>query len=151
MPTDVIDGTIETVKLKRKAGKASIFDTIVVRQADGTEATLKKMVTTEPVSSALQPGVTARIYTFSAFDMKGIHGLRTSDGRALFGFPSNNEKIMMVVMAISVVVFGAWLAVDNRIALLPIALFVLGIIGTIFYRKGRLDAAKQFASDSRAA
>jgi hypothetical protein len=148
MPTSTIDGTIETAKLKRKARKISIFDTIVIRQPDGTEATLKKMVTAEPVSSALQPGAQGRFYTYSAFDMKGIHGFRAADGRALHSFPANNENIMLFVLLISIAVFAGWYFIEERIALLPGALIILGTLGYFFYRKGRIDAAKQFEGDA---
>lgn len=148
MPVSTIDGTIETATLKRKAGKVSVYDTVLIRQKDGTEATLKKIQAVDPVASALQPGVSGRFYTFSAFDSKGVHGLRTADGQSLFGFPANNEKIMLIVLILAVVMFGGWFVLDNRIALLPAGLIILGGLGYFFYRKGRIDATRQFEADA---
>jgi hypothetical protein len=149
MPSSIIDGTIESVKLKRKAGKVSVFDTIVVRRTDGTKAELKGAQAIEPVAAALQAGARGRLYTFKLLDVNGIHGLRLENGQALYGFPANNENIMLLIALVNLALIVVYFAFDSGLPIfLSAPLFLLGAVGYWLYRSNRSSAKAQFEADA---
>ena len=48
------------------------------------------------VADALKPGTRGRFYLYTAIDHRGIHGVRTADGREIYGFGKQNEIISLV-------------------------------------------------------
>ena len=148
MSTSTIDGTIEQVVLGRSARGMQVFKAIHFRRNDGEEKILKKAVTTTDVAQELVPGAKGRFYMFKAFDIGGVHGVRTADGRAVYGFPGNNQKIFLIVGIVSVL----WIAVrlfliGDGIPLLSVGLLILSIVGYILMGKGRTEAQVQFDAD----
>jgi hypothetical protein len=149
MPTSTIDGTIEEAEPGRNRGGITVFKSIRFRSDDGTSRTLAKTVVKKPVADELVPGARGRFYLFNAFDMKGIHGLRTPDGRAIYEFPgSNNQKIFLLITVINVAWVVFMVAFADGIPLLGVALAILGVLGWYYMGKGQTEAKRQFDGDA---
>lgn len=148
MTTSIIDGAVEEAVPGRSRGGITVFKSIRFRLADGTERTMTKAIVKQPVADELTPGAKARFYQFYAFDIKGIHGVRTPDGRAVYAFPGNNKKLFLIIGIINLLWVGFKLAVDGEIPLLGAGLLVLAAVGWYFMGKGETEAKQQFDNDS---
>lgn len=148
MSTSIIDGTVEEVDVKTYRAGVRLFRTIRFRLDDGSEHTAKKLVTTKQVGDELTPGARGRFYLFKAFDIKGVHGVRTPDGREVFDFPSNNKKIFLIAGVLGVVWNILLILTRDAISLLGVAMIVLGAFGYYFMGKGKTEAQAQFDGDA---
>lgn len=148
MTTSVIDGTVEEIDVKTYRAGVRLFRTIRFRLDDGSEHTAKKLVTTAEVGDELVPGARGRFYLFKAFDIKGVHGVRTADGREVFGFPSNNQKIFLITGVLGVVWNLVLILTRDSISLLGVAMIVLSVLGWHFMGKGKREAEAQFDGDT---
>lgn len=148
MSVAAIDGTLEAANLKRKVRNISIYESIVIRRDGGGEEKLGKTMVSNQVADALQPGTRGRFYIYSAIDHKGMHGVRTADGKAAYDFPQNNEKIMLVVLALNAVWLIGGILLDGKARLFPLALVVLAVVVYPLYRKTRMEALRQFEADA---
>lgn len=147
MSVAAIDGTLEAANLKRKVRNISVYDRIVIRRDGGGEERLGKTMVSNPVADTLQPGTRGRFYTYASIDHKGLHGVRTAD-KAVYDFPQNNEKLMLVVLALNLVWLIGGIFYDGRARYLPLALVLLAAIVWPLYRKVRLETRQQFEADS---
>lgn len=104
------------------------------------------MVTPE-VGAALAPGLTGRFFFYQAIDHKGLHAIRPAGGALVARFPSTNETLMAVLVAINVVWVGAMAMLDDRIPIF--GLFLIAFTGSAFflYRATRKQAEAQLAAD----
>jgi hypothetical protein len=148
MSVAAIDGTLEAASLKRKVRNISVYDSIVIRRDGGGEERLGKTIVGNPVADALQPGTRGRFYTYASIDHKGMHAVRTADGKAVYDFPQNNEKLMLVVLAVNLIWLVGGILLDGRARYFPLALVVLAAIVYPLYRKTRLECRRQFDADS---
>lgn len=148
MSVSTIDGTLEAANLKRRGKSASLFDSVVIRTADGQEKRLGKTIVANAVADAMQPGTRGRFYPYSAIDHKGMHGLRTVDGVAIHEFPGSSERLMLIVLIINVVLLIGRFALEGKVWLLPLGLVVLAGIVYPLYRKTRIESRRQFDADS---
>jgi hypothetical protein len=148
MPTSIIDGSIEAADLKRSKGGASIFRSITFQQADGGSRTIRNAVVKDNVATELVPGARGRFYLYNAFDLKGVHGIRSADGRDVYGFAGNNQKIFLILGIFNLVWIAFTIAVRGGVPLLGAALFVLSVVGYIFMSKGQREAQEQFDGDA---
>ena len=149
MTTSIIDGTVEEAIRGRGRGDTTVFKSIRFQLADGTSRTVTKMVVKEPVTSELTPGAKGRFYLFNAFDLKGVHGVRTPDGRAVHAFPTSNRTIFLILGIVNF----AWVAlrvfaIDGQVPLLGLGLMVLAAVGWFFMGKGETEAKAQFEGDA---
>lgn len=149
MSTSIIDGTIEEAVPGRRRGSTAVFKSIRFQLNDGSSRTVTKAVVKQPLADELTPGAKGRFYLFNAFDLKGIHGLRTPDGRAVFAFPGSNRKLFLVLGLINL----AWVAfrlfvVDGQVPLLGVGLMILAAVGWYFMGKGEAEAKQQFEADA---
>lgn len=148
MSVSAIDGTLESVTVKRKTGKIWRIGDLSIRKADGANETIVGVaVVTPEVGAALQPGTTGRFYLYKAIDHKGIHAIRPASGPLVAKFPSTNETLMAILFVINVIVVIGLSAVAERPSWLAIAL--IPFTGTLFflYRATRVEAEKQVAAD----
>lgn len=148
MSVSTVDGSVEAAELKRSRGGLSIFSNIRFRLADGTTKTITKAVAKDSVAERLKPGSSGRFYLFNGFDLKGVHGVRTSDGQSLYEFPTSNAKLFLVLGIINLVWIVFKLAVDGEIPLLAVALIILAIVGYTLMSKTAREAKQQFDQDS---
>lgn len=148
MPTSTIDGTVEAADLKTDRAGIKIFRTIRFRLDDGSEHVLEKAVTTKAVGDELVPGARGRFYEYKAFDFKGVHGVRTPDGRDVYGFPGNNQKIFLLSGVIGVLWNIVLIATRESISLLGVAMIILSVVGWHFTSKGKREAQAQFDGDA---
>jgi hypothetical protein len=148
MTTSIIDGAVEEAVPGRSRGGITVFKSIRFRLDKGGERTVTKAVVKQEIAAELQPGARGRFYQFNAFDIKGIHGVRTPDGRAVYAFPGNNRKLFLILGIINLLWIGFKLAVDGEIPLLGAALLVLAGVGWYFMGKGETEARQQFDGDS---
>ena len=149
MTTSIIDGTVEEAVPGRSARGITVFKSIRFRGDDGSSRTVTKAVVKRPVADEIAPGAKGRFYLFNAFDMKGIHGVRTPDGRAVYEFPGGtNQKLFLVIAIINVFWIVVMLALEGGLPLLGVALAVIGTAGWIFMRKGQTEARQQFEADA---
>ena len=146
MGVSIIDGTIEERVLKRVRSNLRIFERISFRLADGSTKSIAKAIVDAELEDLLLPGTSGRFYLFTQIDHRGIHGVRTSDGRSRFKFPKNNEKMMLVALGIGLVLIALSVAMGG-VSLWGVLLILLGIPGYFLYRATRLAAEHQFAAD----
>jgi hypothetical protein len=149
MGTSIIDGTVTATEVRRKAKDMTIFKSVDFLRDDGTPYSLKNAVTKGGVTEALQPGAKGRFYGFTALDIRGIHGVRTADGRALFAYPGgNNQKIFLMATIVGGAFTAFMVATRGEIPLLAAAGLILGVVGTIFMGKGARETKAQFEGDT---
>ncbi|WP_447751671.1 hypothetical protein [Sphingopyxis fribergensis] len=148
MPTSIIDGSIEAADLKRAKGGATIFRSVTFQQADGGTRTIRNAVVKDNVAAELVPGARGRFYLYNAFDLKGVHGVRTIDGRDIYGFAGNNQKIFLILGIVNLAWIIFTIAVRGGVPLLGAALLILSVVGYIFMSKGQREAQAQFDGDS---
>lgn len=148
MGVSTVDGSIEKVALKRKRRDIAIYREIVFSEQDGGTRTIKNAVVKDPLNAEIAAGNVGRFYLYTAFDLKGVHGVRKADGTAAFAFPGNNAIIFAFLVAINL----AWVALrvltDGNVPLLGVALAVLGAIGYFAMRGGARAAKAQFDGDT---
>ncbi len=147
MPVSTVDGTVEDVTLKWARRGISLFSNIRFRLADGSERTVKKVVVKQAVADELVPGASGRFYLFNAFDVRGVHGVRTADGRAVYGFPGNNQKIFLISGIVSSLWIVVMIASRDAVPMLGVALLILSVVGWHFMGKGQREAQAQFDGD----
>jgi len=147
MPTSIVDGTVEETSLKWSRRGISLFNSIRFRKDDGTEQTVHKAVVKQEVADQLTPGARGRFYLFKAFDIGGIHGVRLPDGRAIYAFPGNNEKIFLISGVVALLWVLLAVFTKGGIPLLGAALLILSAVGYYFMSKGRQEAKVQFEGD----
>jgi len=148
MPTSIIDGSIEAADLKRAKGGASIFRSITFQQDDGGTRTIRNAVIKDNVAAELVPGARGRFYLYNAFDLKGVHGVRTPDGRDVYGFAGNNQKIFLILGIVNLAWIALMLATRDAVPLIGVAMLVLSVVGYIFMSKGQREARAQFDGDA---
>ena len=149
MTTSIIDGRVEAAELRRAKGGLTIFRSITFQPDTGPTRTIKNAVVKDNVASELVPGAAGRFYLYNAFDLKGVHGVRTRDGRSIYGFAANNKKLFLILGILNV----AWIAlrvfvIDGQVPLLAILLLMLAVVGFIFMGKGENEAKAQFEGDA---
>lgn len=148
MAIEVIDGTIEAAVVKRSSATTTLYDSITIRTADGSQRRLDKVAAGPDVAAALQPGTEGRFYGYKAIDHRGLFGMRTRDGRAAFTIPTGNERIMLMAAIAGAAGFVVLLLLGKGIGLLALALAVLGGIGWFKYRSTRLEGRARYDADS---
>jgi hypothetical protein len=148
MSVNAIDGTLEAANVKRRVRNISVYDSLVIRRDGGGEERLGKTMISNKVADALEPGMRGRFYTYASIDHKGMHGVRTADGKAAYDFPQNNEKIAIVVFVVNAIWLIGGILLDGGVRLFPLALIALSVVIYPLYRKTRIEAQRQFEADS---
>lgn len=148
MSTSIIDGTVQEAVPGRRRGAFTVFKSIRFQRDDGSSQTVTKAVVRQPLADEIQPGARGRFYLFDAFDLRGIHGVRTPDGRAVYAFPTSNQKLFLVLGAINLAWIAFKVVVDGEIPLLGVGLVVLAAVGWYFMGKGHIEAKQQFDGDA---
>ncbi|MGA9581829.1 MAG: hypothetical protein WBR13_07660 [Allosphingosinicella sp.] len=148
MTIEVIDGTVEAAVLKRSNSKGALYDAITIRTTEGSERRLEKVAVAPDVAASLQPGTDGRFYGYKAIDHRGLFGIRTRDGRSDFSIPTGNEKLMRVMAIVGLGGFALMLVFGSKIGLLSLILGVLGVIGSIRYRRDRIEARARYEADA---
>jgi len=147
MSTSIIDGTVAELVPGRSRGATKVFKSIRFQRADGTSETVTKAVVQQPLADELTPGAKGRFYLFKAFDLKGVHGVRTPDGRAVFAFPGGNRRIFLIAAIANLAWIVLRLFVDGGIPVLGLALLILSVVGWFLMGKGQAEAKHQFDAD----
>ena len=106
MSTSIIDGTVEEAVAGRSRGSITVYKSIRFQLHDGSSRTITKAVVKNDIAEHLAPGSRARFYLFNAFDIRGIHGVRTPDGRSVYAFPTNNQRLFLILGLVNL----AWIA-----------------------------------------
>ena len=146
MGVSIVDGTIEEAVLKKARSNLRIYQYIKFRLPGGETMTVAKPIVDQSVAALLEPGTSGRFYLFTQIDHRGIHGVRTSDGREVGHFPKNNEKGMIFVGIAGLVMLAVSFAID-RINGWGLICVLLGFPGYVLYRSTRSIAERQFAED----
>lgn len=146
MGVSTVDGTIEEAVLKKARSNLRIYQYIKFRQRDGETMTVVKPIADASVAELLTPGTSGRFYLFTQIDHRGIHGVRTSDGREVGKFPKNNELAMIIVGVMGLIMLMVGFAID-RLNGWGVICVLLGFPGYVLYRSTRSTAERQFASD----
>jgi hypothetical protein len=148
MGVHIIDGTIESLELKRSVMNLRIFREIRFRLRDGGQRTVVKAVTDKDVAIQLQPGASGRFYMFEALDQRGVHGVRDDKGHAVCKFPKNNEIAMGVVVLFSLLWVSATLYSIQDAPIWGTLILLLGTPYYFYLRSLRGQARRQFEADS---
>jgi hypothetical protein len=148
MATSIIDGTVEEAVLKRRRAQGSVYERVVFRLDDGTTKTWAKAMVMNDVADLALPGTRGRFYLFTAFDHRGISGVRTADGREAFGVAKVNEKAGIWIIIMMALLNILYVTVLYKISILALVLMILGVPMYFFYRQVRIEAERQFAADA---
>ncbi len=148
MGVSIIEGTIESADLRRKAARVRIYRSIVFRLADGETRTIAKPIAHPDVAEYLQPGASGRFYLFTSIDHRGLHGVRTAAGAAAYAYPRNNEVVGLVLFLIAILWVGAGILVFQGLPILGTIVLILGALVWIVNRRLRGEAQRQFEADS---
>jgi hypothetical protein len=148
MGVSTIDGTLEEAVLRRAVGNIRIYDRLKFRLADGGEKSVAKSIVDGSVGAHLVPGASGRFYLFTAFDHRGLHGIRDTGGHAVFGYPRNNEKAMLISAIMGLVLIVLTIIAFGGLSFLGLGVMILGIIGYVLTRRTRAEATAQFEADS---
>lgn len=148
MSVSIIDGSVESVDLRRARGGLSIVRSIVFQQDGVGPRTIRNAVVTDSIAAELAPGTRGRFYIYNAFDLKGVHGVRTADGRDIYGFPGNNQKIFLILAIVNILWIALIITTRDAVPMLGVALLILAVVGYIFMGKGRREAQAQFEGDA---
>ena len=151
MAVSIVDGTLESFELKRKAPAISIYRDLVIRHGDGGETRFRKAVSAAKVAEKLEVGAKGRFYLYEAIDTKGIHGVRLDNGARVHAFPVMNERVMLLVLVLNCVLLIGRILIEGVLWYLPLALIVLAAIVYPLYRKTHLEAREQFQRDQQSA
>lgn len=148
MSTSIIDGTVTETEVKRSRGGITIFKTIGFQHDNGPSQKIRNAVVKQNVADELKPGTAGRFYLYNAFDLKGVHGVRTPDGRDVYGFPANNQKIFLILGIVNIAWIALMAVTRDAVPLLGVAMLILAVVGYIFMSKGAREARAQFDSDA---
>ena len=148
MATFAIDGTIEEAVIRRRRSKVSFYDRIKFRLDDGRTRTWTRAHVANEVGDALVPGTHGRFYLYRAIDHRGISGVRTDDGRELFGVSRINENVGIGVTISMTLLTILYVTVLQKVSILSLVLAVLGVPMYFLYRQNRVDAEKAFRADA---
>ena len=148
MSTSIIDGTVTETVPGRSRGGTTVLKSVTFQRDDGTSRTVTKAVVKDEIAAELKPGARGRFYLYEAFDLRGVHGVRTPDGREVHAFPGTNQKLFLLIGVINFAWIVFKLAVDAEIPLLGVALLILAVLGWYYMGKGAKEANAQFASDA---
>ena len=147
MAVSVIDGTLEEASLKTARMNLRIYNHLKFRLADGSEKTVAKSVVDAEVAAMLLPGTSGRFYLYTAIDHRGIHGVRTADGKSVFKYPKNNETAMIVVAGMGLLLIMLGLSMGG-VSIWGVLCLVLGIPAYFLYRSTRGSAERQYQGDT---
>ena len=145
MSVSIIDGSVESADLRRARGGLSIFRSVVFQQDGVGQRTIRNAVVTDSIAAELVPGTRGRFYVYNAFDLKGV---RSADGRDVYGFPGNNQKIFLILAIVNILWIALVVATRDAVPMLGVALLILAVVGYIFMGKGRREAQAQFEGDA---
>jgi hypothetical protein len=148
MSTSILDGTVEQAEPGRRRGAITIFKSIRFTLDDGSSHTVTKAVVRQEIADELVPGAKGRFYQFKAFDIGGIHGVRTPDGRSVYAFPGNNQKLFLVLGIINLLWVVVMIVARGGVPMLGVALLILAALGWYFMGKGQTEAKQQFDGDA---
>ena len=148
MSTSIIDGTLEEAVPGRRRGAITVFKSLRFKLADGSSRTVTKAVVRQPLADELQPGAAGRFYLFKAFDIGGVHGLRTGDGRSVHAFPTSNQTLFLILGAVNLAWIAFKVAVDGQIPLLGVGLAILAAVGWYLMGQGHAEAKRHFEGDA---
>lgn len=148
MSNSIIDGTIVEARLKRAAKAQSLFDVVTFRLADGSTHSMKRIGVAPEVAALLTPGTSGRFYLYKLADQRGIHGVRTDDGRAAAGYPRILERLIGVVGILNLALAVMWLVTDGELRLLPtIAGLFCVVVAVLLHQLGN-TSLRQFEADA---
>ena len=148
MQSEVIEGTLQNVSVRKANSKVTLYDSIDWRLSDGSTQRVEKIAVAPVVAEVLASDAQGRFYTYQAIDHRGLMGVRTSDGRAAFAMPSGNEKIMLIAAIVGALWFTGVLLTRGGVALLGLAMAVLGGYFYFSYRKLRTEIRARFDADA---
>ncbi len=151
MAVSIIDGTVESVELRRTGPGIILYKKIVFRLPSGETRTILKPISHANLGPHLAPGSSGRFYLFSAIDHRGVHGVRTSGGVAVQAHPKNNERIAVVLTILGPVMLLGFLFLLDRLSIWALILLILGPLLWVTNRKVRIEGERQFAADQGAA
>lgn len=143
-----IDGTLERVEGARQYRKVTRFNTLVFREDGGASRTIKNALAAGDVVAELREGNRGRFYTFTALDVRGVHGVRTRDGTTRYAFPGSNAKLFLTLVIISLIVLVIRAVIGDGLPLIQLLLTVAIGIGWYLTQKSESEARAQFDDDA---
>lgn len=148
MAVSTIDGTLEHVEGPRQCRKVTRFKTLVFREDGGESRTIKNALVAGDVAAELREGIRGRFYTFTALDVKGIHGVRTADGTGRHAYPGSNAKLFLTLVIISSIVLVGRAAIGDGLPVFQLLLTTALGIGWYVTQKSEREARAQFDADA---
>ncbi len=152
MPAKAIQGTIRDVEIRWSRKGKTVFDRIVIEEADGHKRAIRKVVALDNVAAFATPGAHGTFYVCDTFDLRGLHGVKLSDGTKLAAFPLGAS---ITVGGICMVVTLAWIAFQlvfaSKLPIFAVLGFGFGSAAFLLARSAKSDVAKLYDAGERPA
>jgi len=147
MAVSTIDGTLEEAVVKRSYARATSYERLRFRLADGREEVLTRIVADKSLAERLQPGTKGPFYLFKVIDHKGVCGLRDAAGGAWFAFARGAENGMLISIAVGASALVLSVLLKTWITSWAVISLLIGLPMYIVYRTARQEAERRFAAD----
>jgi len=147
MGTSVIDGTVTANETGRVSKRFTQFKSLTFQRDDGSTEKLGKTVVHPDVAQWLQPGASGRFYRFSAFDLKGIHGVRLRDGTEIHAYPDPNRPAFLLAIPMSIAWIVVMVVAEGRVPMLAVIVLVLMVVGLLITRSTKRASLAEFECD----
>lgn len=152
MKAKAIDGTVRDAEIRWSRKGKTFFDRIVIEEADGHKHAIRKAVALDDVAAFATPGARGTFFICDTFDLRGLHGVKLSDGRQLAAFPLGAS---ITVGAMSMVVTGAWITFQllyaGKLPLIALLGFGFGSAAFLLARSAKSAVTKLYDAGARAA
>jgi hypothetical protein len=149
MSVSIIDGRVELAELRRQRGKIHQYKTLRFALDGGGERTLKNPVVANELAGHLKSGTVGRFYLFNTMDVRGVYAYRDPAGSTVSAFPTNNEKLFLVLIVVNLLVITLFAMFGDGPPLLALIAFAIGLVGYVLTRRARSEAQRALAVDSR--
>ncbi len=148
MATSIIDGTlVDCVTGRSKPGKFTIYKSLTFERADGSTEVLKKQVVRADIADLLKPGVKGRFYTFTALDLKGIHGVRLENGASAYSYHTGNLTLFPILGALNIAWIVLMMLTRDAVPMLGVLVLGLVTVGYFITRRSITETREQFDGD----
>jgi hypothetical protein len=152
MKAKAIAGTVRDAEIRWSRKGKTLFDRIVIEEADGHKHAIRKAVALDEIAAFATPGASGTFYICDTFDLRGLHGVKLLDGRRAAAFPLGAN---IIVGAVCMVVTLSWIVFQllfaGKLPLIALAGFIFGCAAFLLTRTAKTAVTRLFDAGERAA
>lgn len=149
MATEIIEGSIVATEPVRCKRGYCLFDPLTITDTSGTARSFRKISAGGAIGEAIRRGAAGRFYVGKNAGMAGVHGLRLSDGTAIYAKYSNIETILLVGALAGAFMLVIRFISPDSFMITPVVIGAALAIGWFLVRTGRIADRMAFESDAQ--